>query len=543
MQALVKRYLRSAFFGMAALLTPVFAPTASASILPPNNLHLQDDINRKDVNVTEVQFNEIVDRIIAYYQPIVASHGGVLTAQKAWADPTVNAYAQQEGTNWYVKMFGGLARRPEVSLDGFALVVCHELGHHLGGFAFYDATGWAASEGQSDYFATQSCARQIWGDDKVKNAESRPLVSGLPKTNCDAAWQGVDDQNLCYRTVLGGETLARLLAALGGETVSFATPSRVVQTTTMTAHPPAQCRLDTYFQGSLCAAVFDSNVIPGRNQADGQLSRNAELVAMRNSCLGYSRNGSRPKCWFAPRVNSFVTVADWRLTEISGNNDGALDPGEIFDLSLLLANEGSSAYFNIQASASSVGSSLVIDQARSDFPNLAAGTQVWQAAPFRVHISRDATCGATLPIQVNLTDGAFADEFSHSIKLGKEVATPQVSTTPAVDIPDSTDAGIQSAVTVAAPGSYQTIEISVDITHPYVGDLVVTLVGPDGQERMVHNRAGGASDNLAQTFSIVEAGTTSAGVWTLKVADKAASDIGKLNSWGIRFKTAQCSRL
>ena len=48
----------------------------------------------------------------------------------AWKNDTVNANAQQRGRNWIVNMYGGLARRPEIFFRRFAMVLCHELGHH-----------------------------------------------------------------------------------------------------------------------------------------------------------------------------------------------------------------------------------------------------------------------------------------------------------------------------------------------------------------------------------------------------------------------------
>ena len=107
-----------------------------ASFLPPNDLHLEDDLHTKDANMTEAEFNQIVDQVGAFYGPVVAHHGAQLTMLKNWQATMVNAYANQEGNNWVVAMFGGLARRPEITPDGFALVVCHELGHHLAGYPF-----------------------------------------------------------------------------------------------------------------------------------------------------------------------------------------------------------------------------------------------------------------------------------------------------------------------------------------------------------------------------------------------------------------------
>ena len=82
--------------------------------------------------------------------------------------------------NFYkVIMFGGLARRPEITADGFLLVVCHELGHHLAGYPFID--DWAANEGQADYFATQSCTKNIWQNDNETNSTFRVRVDYVAK--------------------------------------------------------------------------------------------------------------------------------------------------------------------------------------------------------------------------------------------------------------------------------------------------------------------------------------------------------------------------
>ena len=284
------------------------ASEAKQKFAPENTLYLQD--NKKMItNITETQFNEIIDKIIAIYAPLATQKGATLTSHNHWSDSTVNAYAEQseDGLSWTIDMFGGLARRPEVTLDGFALVVCHELGHHFGGFAFYQSAGddWAATEGQSDYYATLACAREVWKNEVTENANARANVQSYVKNKCDTVWKTEAEQNLCYRISAAGESLAHLLATLGGSSKpKFDTPSRQVARRTQEGHPEAQCRLDTYFNGALCNANPDLTVIPGRNHAKGQGSLEAEQESAKHTCFksdGYTL-GLRPACWFNARL-------------------------------------------------------------------------------------------------------------------------------------------------------------------------------------------------------------------------------------------------
>jgi len=299
------------------LLVSLFiSATAFAVFMPPNNLGRQDKINARSTSMTEAEFNRLIDGVVAKLEPIVNKHGANLTAERAWNDSTVNAYAEQQGSNWSVHMFGGLARRPEITSDGFQMVMCHEMGHHLGGFPFYSSDKWAAVEGEADYFATQACAKLLWGTDKDGNARYRTLVNASAKSKCDKVYSTDATRDLCYRTAAAGYSLADLLHVACTEAKSEdpsvvcddhtpdfdkADQSRV--TSTNENHPLAQCRLDTYFAGALCNVNFNFNVIPGKDYWRGENSKGAEKIAARYSCTSKGGNsmGYRPHCWFKNR--------------------------------------------------------------------------------------------------------------------------------------------------------------------------------------------------------------------------------------------------
>lgn len=280
---------------------------SKAFFMPPNALHLFD---RRDgpSNITEQRFHEIIDAVMAYYVPLAKARGVDLVSKQDWNDPTVNASAEQWRDLWQVNMYGGLARRPEVTPDGFVLVVCHEIGHHFGGYPFTADWSWAANEGQSDYFATLACARTVWARD-IRGNESFRRMARMPLSvidKCSQAWpNNTNAQGWCARVAAAGLSMANLFAQLGGEKrPSFDTPDTSIIPATTNRHPGAQCRLDTYFASALCTKAWDNGVIPGRNINGGQASATAEIESMKYTCSekeGFTL-GVRPRCWFKPRL-------------------------------------------------------------------------------------------------------------------------------------------------------------------------------------------------------------------------------------------------
>ena len=75
------------------------------------------------------------------------------------------------------------------------------------------------------------------------------------------------------------------------------------------------------------------------------------------------------------------------------------------------------------------------------------------------------------------------------------------------------------------------VTVSVDIAHPFIGDLTVELVAPDGTARTLHDRSGDNADGIEQTYTPDFGGTGIAGDWTLRASDGASGDAGTLNGW------------
>jgi len=284
-----------AFLSVLAILTfssPLFA---DQTFMPKNRLDL-DTSNKAYGGLNQAQFNKVIDRAELFYKPIFQQFGATLKINRLWEDSTVNASAEQtSATMWEINMYGGLAKRSEVTEDGFAAVLCHEIGHHLGGYPFVQ--DWAADEGQSDMYATGACAYKIFAANYVLAEKAFSAIPASLKAKCDANHSSSAEQDICYRAVVAGKSLADLLGALGGTSVGYETPDTSVVTKTNHKHPAAQCRFDTYAASAYCGSnTWDHALIPGKSFSDRN-SMEAQTEAFAHSCE--TGDGARPKCWFA----------------------------------------------------------------------------------------------------------------------------------------------------------------------------------------------------------------------------------------------------
>ena len=102
-------------------------------------------------------------------------------------------------------------------------------------------------------------------------------------------------------------------------------------------------------------------------------------------------------------------------------------------------------------------------------------------------------------------------------------------------IPDNNATGVTSNLPVSGNGNVASLALSLNITHTFRGDLVVTLIAPSGTQFIVSNRSGGSADNIIINNQAITTfnGQPAAGTWRLKVQDLAAQDVGTLNSWSL----------
>ncbi|MPY41768.1 S8 family serine peptidase, partial [Streptomyces phyllanthi] len=119
---------------------------------------------------------------------------------------------------------------------------------------------------------------------------------------------------------------------------------------------------------------------------------------------------------------------------------------------------------------------------------------------------------------------------------GSTGGTTFTSTT-TVSIPDNSSA-VESPIAVSgrSGNAPSTLQVGVDITHTYRGDLVIDLVAPDGSTyRLKSSSSSDSADNVNTTYTVNASSEIANGTWKLRVQDVAAQDTGRINSWKLTF--------
>ncbi len=134
------------------------------------------------------------------------------------------------------------------------------------------------------------------------------------------------------------------------------------------------------------------------------------------------------------------------------------------------------------------------------------------------------------------------------------------STDTPVGIPDGNASGINSIINIGTTSLITDVNVTVNITHTWDNDLILTLTSPSGTSVILSNRNGGDGDNYTNTVFDQEAtdpigvgtapftgtfipdedisvfyGGFSTGDWTLNVSDNVGFDTGTIDSWSLEI--------
>ena len=152
-------------------------------------------------------------------------------------------------------------------------------------------------------------------------------------------------------------------------------------------------------------------------------------------------------------------------------------------------------------------------------------------------------------------DASFVEEPDGSIVIPPDAAVerPDAGTDPRPDacdgpltfadedvgpftIPDADVLGISRSIVATNAGCVvvESVQVRIDITHTFRGDLTILLTAPDGQSVVVLPPSNDSTDDVHETFNVdIARGDNAAGEWLLTVIDDAEQDFGTLDRWSL----------
>ncbi|WP_408098813.1 ImmA/IrrE family metallo-endopeptidase [Peredibacter sp. HCB2-198] len=249
--------------------------------------------------ISKKEFETTISKVQNEFAQDVQEMGAKLAILGNWSNSTINAHTSRSTDSkiWKVHANGGFARLKFLNQDGFTILLCHELGHHLGGYPKVKKHSWLSVEGQADYFATLKCSKRIFSD-SIENSKvvSNLKVSKFVTDKCTEAYANVDEVNVCIRSAMASKNLIEATNIEVNKIYNEPLPriefdindrpyakGHIYQ-----AHSELQCRLNTLFNGSLCNKDV-KNSLSDTEESSGNCSLSQGDIL-----------GVRPNCWYYP---------------------------------------------------------------------------------------------------------------------------------------------------------------------------------------------------------------------------------------------------
>ena len=260
-----------------------------------------------------------------------------------------------------------------------------------------------------------------------------------------------------------------------------------------------------------------------------------------------------------------VTVHD----ATPGDGDERLEPSEPFTLDVGIANGGDAEATGVSGAISGPG--LAFSDGTTTWDDIGAGDVEGSESPVAGMLGTGSECGVDVEATLALT----SDQGNQTVPVilptgqpGPPLNFPSPSQQhPA--IPDNNPTGALATMVVNSQGRIKDLNVRVNITHEWVGDLVIELTSPQGTTVRLVDHPGGpdyGGQNLTGTVFDDEAPTNISagdapyagsfrpqadqlsrfdgqrlnGNWTLRVRDLFEGKTGTVNSWGLAPRRALC---
>lgn len=323
---------------------------------------------------------------------------------------------------------------------------------------------------------------------------------------------------------------------------------------------------------------------PGADAGDAALDT-LTVTVQSTSAYNYARVKSVVK------PTSTVALETLTAKESSGNGNGVVDAGESGTLDAALYNLGDNTASGVHITVTTSTPGVTIQTGTSAYPDIESGRVVSNSTPLTFSLGPDTVCGQHIDFTFTITGAGTTKVLNVPVQVG-QTSTAKTPTTvsytgPPVAIPDGNSNGVDVPLVVSGfTGAIADLDFSFDgssctaaagaqtvgLDHTWVGDLIVTLISPQGKRAVLINRPGFGNDsgnNFCNTLlndestgrsiqdlvpgdepntgSFKPASPLSAfqgenpnGTWILHVSDEVGSDIGSVRAFSLHVSTLNC---
>jgi subtilisin family serine protease len=240
-------------------------------------------------------------------------------------------------------------------------------------------------------------------------------------------------------------------------------------------------------------------------------------------------NDSANACNYSPaRVSTAITVGATTSTDARASYSNY---GSCLDIFAPGSSITSAWYTSTTATNTISGTSMATPHVVGVAALVLEANPSYTPAQVASYLTSNATSGV-----VTSPGTSSPNLLLHVVNSGGGGGTPAGCTgTNATDvsIPDA-GAAVTSSITISGCGraASSASTVYVNIVHTYRGDLVVTLVAPDGSTYALKSSSSSDStDNVDTTYTANVSSEAADGTWQLKVQDVYSADTGYINTW------------
>ncbi|MBL7544841.1 MAG: hypothetical protein JNL11_13570 [Bdellovibrionaceae bacterium] len=206
-----------------------------------------------DQNESGIQEADLWTLLKILDQEFGAALGGNLeswTRDVVWSQPYIGAGSNIYQDQFYILLYGGFVRARYMTVGALSAILCHELGHKLGGEPrqiFLGEVHWSSSEGQADMFAAGTCMPKLY--DRLLEMKSALLTNQMEHST-EKLCENSKNVSRCRWVATSGIDFVQMAQVYFDIDVPWANPEQwsedEVAETLSSRYPSYQCRMDIY---------------------------------------------------------------------------------------------------------------------------------------------------------------------------------------------------------------------------------------------------------------------------------------------------------